>query len=159
MIVRVGTGLALALAATVTGLALPAAPPANEAKPAPVIVPVVNPVGEGKGSFRGGLFRNIVTARGFEIDDSKAGLHAVKAVGITNTFTPDTPAIYVLLEFLQSSFDIFRLVGRFILEDPEGKPDVTLLHEHRTHFENDDNGGNLMIKHSTRDLSLGNHHV
>src|SRR2546427_9280455 len=94
MIVRAGTGLALALAATVTGLALPPASPANEAKPAPVIVPLVNPVGEGKGSFRGGLFRNIVTARGFEIDDSKAGLHAVKAVGITNTFTPDTPAIY-----------------------------------------------------------------
>ena len=159
MIVRAGTGLALALAATVTGLALPAASPANEAKPAPVIVPLVNPVGEGKGSFRGGLFRNIVTARGFEIDDSKAGLHAVKAVGITNTFTPDAPAIYVVVEFLQSAFDIFRLVGRFILEDPEGKPVGTLLHVDRAQFENEDTGGYLMMKQPTGGFPLGNYRV
>jgi len=159
MIVRVGTSLAIALAATVTGLALPPTSSANEAKPAPEIVPLVNPVGEGKGSFRGGLFRNIVTARGFEIDDSKAGLHAVKAVGITNTFTPDAPAIYVVVEFLQSAFDIFRLVGRFILEDPEGKPVGTLLHVDRAQFENEDTGGYLMMNKPPGGFPLGNYRV
>jgi len=159
MSARAGTGLALGLAATVIVLSMPPAEAAEEAKPAPEIVPLVNPVGEGKGSFRGGLFRNIVTARGFEIDDSKAGLHAVKAVGITNTFTPDTPAIYVVVEFLQSAFDIFRLVGRFILEDPEGKPVGTLLHVDRAQFENEDTGGYLMMKQPTGGFPLGNYRV
>jgi len=159
MIARVGAGLALALVVTVTGLALPPASSADEAKPGSEIVPLINPVGEGKGSFRGGLFRKIVTARGFEIDDSRAGFHEVKAVGITNTFTPDTPAIYVVVEFLQSTFDIFRLVGRFILEDPEGKPVGTVLHVDRAQFENEDTGGYLLMNNPAGGFPVGNYRV
>ena len=159
MIACVGTGLALALVVTVTVLAQPSEAAAEEGKPSPVVVPLVNPVGEGKGSFRGGLFRKIATARGFEIDDSKAGFHEVKAVGITNTFTPDTQAIYVVVEFLQSAFDIFRLVGRFILEDPEGKPVGTVLHVDRAQFENEDTGGYLMMKQPPGGFPLGNYRV
>jgi hypothetical protein len=159
MIERVGTGLALALVVTVTVVAQPSDTAASEAKPASEIVPLVNPVGEGKGSFRGGLFRKIVTARGFEIDDGRAGFHEVKAVGTTNTFTPDTPAIYVVVEFLQSTFDIFRLVGRFILEDPEGKPVGTLLHVDRAQFENEDTGGYLLMTKPPGGFPVGNYRV
>jgi hypothetical protein len=132
---------------------------AEELKPTPEIVPLVNPVGEGKGSFRGGLFRKIVTARGFEIDDSRAGFHDVKAIGITNTYTPDTPAVYVVVEFLQSAFDIFRLVGRFILEDPEGRPVGTLLHVDRAQFENEDTGGFLLMNKPPGGFPIGNYRV
>ncbi len=138
---------------------LPVVTAAEESKPSPVVVPLVNPIGEGKGSFRGGLFRKIVTARGFEIDDSRTGFHEAKAVGITNTFTPDTPAIYVVVEFLQSAFDIFRLVGRFILEDPNGKPIGTVLHVDRAQFENEDTGGYLMMKQPPGGFPIGNYRV
>jgi hypothetical protein len=159
MIACVGTGLALALVVTVTVLPQPSDTAASEAKPASEIVPLVNPVGEGKGSFHVGLFRKIVTARGFEIDDSRAGSHDVRAIGITNTFTPDTPAIYVVVEFLQSAFDIFRLVGRFILEDPEGRPLGTLLHVDRAQFENEDTGGFLLINKPPGGFPVGNYRV
>ena len=153
------TGLALGLAVTVAVLSMPLAAAAAEAKPAPVVVPLINPVGEGKGSFRGGLFRNVVTARGFEIDDSRAGQHNVKAIGITDTFTPDIPEIYVVVEFLQSAFDIFRLVGRFILEDPDGKPVGTLLHTDRAQFENEDMGGFLVMKRPPGGFPVGKYRV
>src|SRR5216117_3659062 len=39
-----------------------------------------------EGEFPRRLFRTVVTARGFEIDDSRAGQHQVRAVGSTNTF-------------------------------------------------------------------------
>jgi hypothetical protein len=159
MIACVGTGLAFALVVTVTVLAQPSDTAASKAKLASEIVPLINPVGEGKGSFRGGLFRKVVTARGFEIDDSRAGLHEVKAIGTTNTFTPDTPAIYVVVEFLQSTFDIFRLVGRFILEDPEGKPVGTVLHVDRAQFENEDTGGYLIMNKPPGGFPLGNYRV
>jgi hypothetical protein len=159
MIACVGTGLAFALVVTVTVLAQPSDTAASKAKLASEIVPLINPVGEGKGSFRGGLFRKVVTARGFEIDDSRAGLHEVKAIGTTNTFTPDTSAIYVVVEFLQSTFDIFRLVGRFILEDPEGKPVGTVLHVDRAQFENEDTGGYLIMNKPPGGFPLGNYRV
>ena len=147
------------MAVAVAALSLPPEARAEERKPSPVVVPLINPVGEGKGSFRGGLFRNVVTARGFEIDDSKAGLHTVKAIGITNTFTPDAQAVYVVVEFLQSAFDIFRLVGRFILEDPDGKPVGTALHIDRAQFENEDTGGYLMMKQPPGGFPVGNYRV
>ena len=159
MIARAWTGLAPALVVTAAVLALPPAASANEAKPAPVIVPLVNPIGEKTTTHPHGLFRRVVTARGFEIDDSKTGLHDVKAVGITNTFTPDTPAIYVVVEFLQSTFDIFRLVGRFILEDPDGKPVGTVLHVDRAQFENEDMGGYLAMKQPPGGFPVGNYRV
>src|SRR5206468_12762874 len=125
-----GTSLAL-----VTLLGAPCAALAEP--PQKTVVPLVNPLGgEKTGSQPHGLFRKIVTARGFEIDDSRAGLHNIKAIGAADTFPADIPEIYVVVEFLQSNFDIFRLVGRFILEDPEGKPVGTLLHTDRAQFEN-----------------------
>jgi hypothetical protein len=138
---------------------LPGVTAAEDSRPTPEIVPLVNPVGEGKGSFHVGLFRKIVTARGFEIDDSRAGSHDVRAIGITNTFTPDTPAVYVVVEFLQSAFDIFRLVGRFILEDPEGRPLGTLLHVDRAQFENEDTGGYLLMNKPPGGFPVGNYRV
>ncbi len=152
--------LALGLIAG-TAVMLPAAPTvsAEEPKTPPTIVPLVNPIGEKTASHPHGLFRKIVTARGFEIDDSKAGLHEVKAVGITNTFTSDALAIYVVVEFLQSAFDIFRLVGRFILEDPEGKPVGTLLNVDRAQFENEDTGGYLVMKRPPGGFPVGNYRV
>ena len=159
MSARARTGLAFGLAVAVAALSLPPEPRAEERKPSPVVVPLINPVGEGKGSFRGGMFRNVVTARGFEIDDSRGGQHQVKAVGITNTFSPDTPAIYVVVEFLQSAFDIFRLVGRFILEDPDGKPVGTILHVDRAQFENEDMGGYLLMTQPPGGFPVGNYRV
>jgi len=159
MSAHTGTGLAVGLAVTVAVLSMTPEAGAEERKPSPVVVPLINPVGEGKGSFRGGLFRTVVTARGFEIDDSKAGLHAVKAIGITNTFAPDIQAIYVVVEFLQSAFDIFRLVGRFILEDPDEKPVGTVLHVDRAQFENEDTGGYLMMKQPPGGFPVGSYRV
>jgi hypothetical protein len=138
---------------------LPGMTAAEDSRPTPEIVPLVNPVGEEKGSFRVGLFRRVVTAHGFEIDASRAGFHDVKAIGVTNTFTPDTPAIYVVVEFLQSAFDIFRLVGRFILEDPEGKPVGTVLHVDRAQFENEDMGGFLLMNKPPGGFPVGNYRV
>ena len=159
MSAHTGTGLAVGLAVTVAVLSMTPEAGAEERKPSPVVVPLINPVGEGKGSFRGGMFRNVVTARGFEIDDSRGGQHQVKAVGITNTFSPDTPAIYVVVEFLQSAFDIFRLVGRFILEDPDEKPVGTVLHVDRAQFENEDTGGYLMMKQPPGGFPVGSYRV
>ena len=129
------------------------------AQPAPVIVPLVNPIGGKTGSQPQGLFRRIVTARGFEVDDSRAGLHKVKAIGPTDTFPADAPEIYVVVEFLQSTFDLFRLVGRFILEDPEGKPIGTLLHTDKAQFMNEDTGGFLLMRQPTGGFPVGNYRV
>ncbi len=68
-------------------------------------------------------------------------------------------AIYVVVEFLQSAFDIFRLVGRFILEDPNGKPIGAVLHVDRAQFENEDMGGYLMIKQPPGGFPIGNYRV
>src|SRR2546426_974691 len=67
MSAHAGRGLALGLAVTVAVLSMPPESAAEEPKTSPAVVPLTNPVGEGKGSFRGGLFRNVVTARGVEI--------------------------------------------------------------------------------------------
>lgn len=149
------------IAACVTVMALLGSPGASVvgAQTAPVIVPLVNPLGGKTGASPQGLFRKVVTARGFEVDDGRAGLHAVKALGVTNQFTPDTPEIYVVVEFLQSNFDIFRLVGRFILEDPEGRPVGTLLHIDRAQFENEDTGGFLMMKRPATGFPVGSYRV
>ena len=149
------------IAACVTVMVLLGSPVASVvgAQTAPVIVPLVNPLGGKTGAQPQGLFRKVVTAHGFEIDDGRAGLHAVEALGVTNQFTPDTPEIYVVVEFLQSSFDIFRLVGRFILEDPEGKPIGTLLHIDRAQFENEDTGGFLMMKRPAAGFPVGRYRV
>ncbi|TRZ99928.1 MAG: hypothetical protein D4R81_08460 [Nitrospiraceae bacterium] len=133
--------------------------PAVEAQSTPVVVPLVNPLGETPGSQPHGLFRKVVTARGFEVDDSRAGLHNVKTIGPTDAFPADTSEIYVVVEFLQSSFDIFRLVGRFILEDPEGKPVGTLLHTDKAQFENEDTGGYLVMKRPPGGFPVGSYRV
>jgi hypothetical protein len=132
---------------------------AAAAQNAPVVVPLVNPIGGKTGSQPQGLFRKIVTARGFEVDDSRAGLHKVKAIGPTDTFPADAPEIYVVVEFLQSTFDLFRLVGRFILEDPEGKPIGTLLHTDKAQFMNEDTGGFLLMRQPTGGFPVGSYRV
>ena len=78
------------IAACVTVMALLGPPVASVvgAQTAPVIVPLVNPPGGKPGAQPQGLFRKVVTARGFEVDDGRAGLHSVKALGVTNQFTP-----------------------------------------------------------------------
>ena len=126
---------------------------------APVLVPLVNPFGGKPGSQPQGLFRKIVTARGFEVDDGRAGLHNVKAIGTTDTFPADAPEIYVVVEFLQSNFDIFRLVGRFILEDPAGKPIGMLLHTDKAQFENEDTGGFLVMRQPPGGFPVGSYRV
>lgn len=126
---------------------------------APVIVPLVNPLGGKPGFQPQGLFRKVVTARGFEVDDSRAGLHHARAIGVADQFTPDVPEIYVVVEFLQSTFDLFRLVGRFILEDPEGKPIGTLLHTDKAQFENEDTGGYLVMKRPPGGFPVGSYRV
>ena len=131
-----------------------------EPPPAPMVVPLVNPVGVDKsGPQPAGLFRKVIIARGFEIDDSRTGFHNIKALGATDTFSADTAEIYVVVEFLQSAFDIFRLVGRFILEDPDGKPVGTLLHTDRAQFENEDMGGYLMMKRPAGGFPVGHYRV
>lgn len=149
------------IATLVTAAALLGSPFASAAgsQPAPVIVPLVNPLGDKSGSQPQGLFRKVVTARGFEVDDSRAGLHHVKAIGAANQFTPDVPEIYVVVEFLQSTFDLFRLVGRFILEDPEGRPIGTLLHTDKAQFENEDTGGYLVMKRPPGGFPVGSYRV
>jgi hypothetical protein len=151
--------IAQLVAVTVVALFDPPFASAAGAPTAPVLVPLVNPMGGKPGSQPQGLFRKVVTARGFEIDDSRAGLHNVKAVGMTNQFAPDVPEIYVVIEFLQSNFDIFRLVGRFILEDPEGKPIGTLLHTDKAQFENEDTGGFLIMKQPAGGFPVGSYRV
>jgi hypothetical protein len=125
----------------------------------PQIVPLVSPPLEKSGSQPHGLFRRIVTAHGAEIDDSRTSFHGIKPIGISDTFTPDTSAVYVVVEFLQSTFDIFRLIGRFILEDPEGKPVGTLLHTDKAQFENEDTGGYLMMKRPPGGFPVGTYRV
>lgn len=132
---------------------------AAAAQNAPVFVPLVNPIGGKTGSQPQGLFRKIVTARGFEVDDSRAGLHKVKAIGPTDTFPADAPEIYVVVEFLQSTFDLFRLVGRFILEDPGGKPIGMLLHTDKAQFMNEDTGGFLLMRQPTGGFPVGSYRV
>ena len=147
------------VAVTVVALFGPPFASAAGAQNAPVLVPLVNPIGGKPGSQPQGLFRKVVTARGFEVDDGRAGLHNVKAIGITNQFSSDAPEIYVVVEFLQSNFDIFRLVGRFILEDPEGKPIGTLLHTDKAQFENEDTGGFLIMKQPAGGFPVGSYRV
>lgn len=150
-----------AIAAVVSVMALLGSSVASaaDAPAAPVLVPLVKPLSEKSGPSPQGLFRRIVTARGFEIDTGRAGLHGVKAIGPTDTFPADAPEIYVVVEFLQSNFDIFRLVGRFILEDPEGKPVGTLLHTDRAQFENEDMGGYLLMRRPPGGFPVGHYRV
>ncbi len=152
---------ACAIASVVTVMALLGAPGASavDAPAVPVLVPLVKPLSEKSGPSPQGLFRKIVTARGFEIDAGRAGLHSVKAIDPTDTFPADASEIYVVIEFLQSSFDIFRLVGRFILEDPEGKPVGILLHTDRAQFENEDTGGYLLFRKPPGGFPVGRYRV
>jgi len=149
----------LVIVAAVVLLGLPLADAAR-AQTAPVIVPLVNPIGAkgGDAQFQG-LFRKVVTARGAELDDSRAGQHTIKLIGLANTFPADVPAVYVVMELLQNAFADFRLIGRFILEDPDGKPVGTLLHTDKAQFENEDTGGFLVMRQPTGGFPVGRYRV
>lgn len=154
---RYGLALAavLALYADPFLVPLPAAGPEK----APQVVPLVDPLMEKSGRQPHGLFRRIVTAHGAELDDSRTSYHGINPIGISDTFTSDTPAVYVVVEFLQSNFDIFRLLGRFILEDPDGKPVGILLHSDKAQFENEDMGGYLIMKRPPGGFPVGKYRV
>jgi hypothetical protein len=148
------------IALAFTALALGPAPARADKATAPHLVPLVNPVGEKGGDPRFvGFFRSVVTARGFEIDEGKAGQHPIKAVGVTDTFYPDSPAVYVVTELLVSAFHMFRLTGRFILEDPDGRPIGTVVHKDVAHFEYEDNGGYLIMKQPPGGFPIGKYRV
>ncbi len=145
----------LVIVAAVTLVGSPGAAAAGPQNP-PLTVPLVNPIG-GKGGdpqFQG-LFRRVVTARGAELDDSRAGQHKIRMIGVSDTFPPNTPEIYVVLELLQPTFADFRLIGRFILEDEEGKPVGTLLYTDRAQFENEDTGGFLVMRQPPGGFPVG----
>jgi protein-disulfide isomerase len=129
-------------------------------EPAPTkriqIVPLVNPVSE-RGAM--GLFNRVVTARGADIDPGRTGLHMVKPIDVTDTFPSSAPEVYVVIELKQSAFDMFRMIARFILEDPSGEPVGTLLHTDRAHFEFSDTGGFLMMKQPRGGFPAGNYRV
>lgn len=120
------------------------------------IVPLVNPVSE-KGAA--GLFNKIVMARGAEIDPAQTGYHMIRAIEPASVFPSSTPEIYLVMEFKQSAFDMFELIGRFILEDPEGKPVGRLLHTDRAHFEFSDTGGYMTMKRPPGGFSIGDYRV
>ena len=120
------------------------------------IVPLVNPVSE-KGAA--GLFRKIIMARGAEIDPGQAGYHMIRAIEPASVFPPSTPEIYVVMELKQSAFDMFELIARFILEDPDGKPVGRLLHTDRAHFEFSDTGGYMTMKRPPGGFSIGDYRV
>ena len=138
-----------------TAVALVLAWPVHASASYPHIA-LVEPVSE-KGAS--GLFNKIITARGAEIDPARAGQHMIRATDATATFSPDTPEIYVVLELKQTAFDMFELIARFILEDPEGKPVGSLLHTDRAHFEFSDTGGYLMMKQPAGGFPIGNYRV
>jgi hypothetical protein len=119
-------------------------------------VALVDPVSE-KGAR--GLFNKLVTARGAEIDPSQAGYHMIRAIDATTTFSPDVSEIYVVIELKQSAFDMFELIARFILEDPEGKPVGRLLHTDRAHFEFSDTGGYVTMKQPPGGFPVGSYRV
>lgn len=150
------------IAAIVAAAALVGLPCASAADTlaAPVLVPLVNPIGakSGDAQFQG-LFRKVVTARGAELDDSRAGQHKIRTIGVSDTFPSNTPEIYVVVELLQPTFADFRLICRFILEDPEGKPIGTLLYTDRAQFENEDTGGFLVMKQPPGGFPVGKYRV
>jgi hypothetical protein len=154
-----GYGLALAAALALHADPFLAPAPAAGPEKALQIVPLVSPPMEKSGPQPHGLFRRVVTAHGAEIDDSRTSFHAIKPIGVSDTFTSDTPAVYVVVEFFQSTFDIFRLLGRFILEDPDGKPVGTLLHTDKAQFENEDMGGYLMMKRPPEGFPVGKYRI
>jgi hypothetical protein len=155
-----GYGLALAAALALHADPFLAPAPAAGPEKALQVVPLVDPLGErgGDPKFRG-MFRRIVTARGADLDESRAGLHEMRAIGVTDTFTPDTPAVFVVAELLTSAFHMFRITGRFILEDPDGKPIGTLLHTDRAQFEKEDTGGYLTMKRPPGGFPVGTYRV
>jgi hypothetical protein len=119
-------------------------------------VPLLNPVSE-RGAL--GLFTRIVTARGAEIDPGRAGLHMIRPIEVSDTFSSTAPEIYVVVELKQSAFDYFRLTARFILEDPSGKQVGTLLHTDRAHFEFSDTGGYLLMRQPAGGFPVGSYRV
>jgi hypothetical protein len=119
-------------------------------------VPLVNPVGD-RGAM--GLFNKIVTSRGAEFDTGQAGLHMIRPVDATDIFPPTAPEIYVVVVLKQSAFDMFELIGRFIVEDPSGKPVGTLLHTDKAHFEFSDTGGYLLMRRPAGGFPVGNYRV
>ena len=149
--VRTSTGLV-----AVAALALAGQAPADAGIQPGSLVPLINPVSE-KGTA--GLFNRIVTARGAEIDPGRAGVHMIRAIEPTSTFAPNTPEIYVVIELKQSAFDMFELIARFILEDPDGKPVGTLLHTDRAHFEFSDTGGYMLLKQPEGGFPVGNYRI
>ena len=142
----------------VVGVALSLVSPvlAGDPTKAPSIVPLVNPVSE-KGAA--GLFNKIVMAHGAEIDPGRTGYHMIRAIEPASVFSPSTPEIYVVMELKQSAFDMFELIARFILEDPEGKPVGRLLHTDRAHFEFSDTGGYMTMKRPPGGFSIGDYRV
>ena len=142
----------------VVGVALSLVSPVLAGDPAKgtSIVPLVNPVSE-KGAA--GLFNKIVMARGAEIDPGQAGYHMIRAIEPASIFPPNIPEIYVVMEFKQSAFDMFELIARFILEDPDGKPVGRLLHTDRAHFEFSDTGGYMTMKRPPGGFSIGDYRV
>ena len=83
----------------------------------------------------------------------------IRAIEATTTFSADAPEIYVVIELKQSAFDMFELIARFILEDPEGKPVGRLLHTDRAHFEFSDTGGYVTMKQPPGGFPAGSYRV
>jgi hypothetical protein len=115
------------------------------AKNPSIIIPLAEPIRERSKPYVSGAVRGIVTVRGVEIADSDGESLDVKSVGVTETFTDNTPEIYVVVEFVPSPFDIFRLVARFILEDPSIQPEGILVHTVQAQFNDASRGGHFVV--------------
>jgi hypothetical protein len=112
------------------------------AKESSNILSPANPIGDRTEYYIRGPIMRIVMGRGVEIDDSQTEHPDVKPVGVTEIFTPNTPEIFVVVDFLPSPFDIFRLVARFILEDSTTEIPVHVI---RAQFKNAGMGGHLVL--------------
>ncbi|RMH36586.1 MAG: hypothetical protein D6690_05450 [Nitrospirae bacterium] len=89
-----------------------------------------------------GLFKRIVTAEGFELEEGLRRGHLVVPVNPTETFQADTRAIFVVFNVFKH-YAPYQVIGRLFPERVEGLDPDTWIDEDAIYLATEDEGGYL----------------
>lgn len=90
----------------------------------------------------GGLFKRIVTAEGFELEEGLRRGHLVVPINPTETFQADTRAIFVVFNVFKH-YAPYQVIGRLYPQDVEGLDPETWIDEDTIYLATEDEGGYL----------------
>lgn len=91
-----------------------------------------------------GMFRSIRTAQGYEEEPGFRRTHEIVPVNPTDTFPPDTPAVYIVFQ-LHQHYQLFKVFGLCFPESVEGLDPKTVVTRDVMQIVSEDESGYLQL--------------